>query len=117
VRLGAFVTKSRNRERRVADQPVAEIEWLFDDAGEHSDCQSHISWASGWGLELASPRATFWHYGNLGTSQSVAFAERRERSSLVVLTNGARGLWAARTIVAAMFNGPRPAFDWIGVRA
>jgi len=39
------------------------------------------------------------------------------RSSLVVLTNGARGLWAAHTIVATMFNGQRPAFDSFGVRA
>jgi len=70
-----------------------------------------VAWGLGWGLEPASD--TFFHWGDNGGFKAMAMGSRRTGVAIVVLTNGAAGLWSAMALAGEQFPGPHPSFNWL----
>jgi CubicO group peptidase (beta-lactamase class C family) len=70
-----------------------------------------IAWGLGWGLETEPD--TFFQWGDNGGFKAMAMGSQRTGEAVVVLTNGAAGLWPAMALSGEHFPGKHPSFDWL----
>jgi CubicO group peptidase (beta-lactamase class C family) len=78
----------------------------------HVKVNDALSWGLGWGLHERDDRDSFWHWGDNGAFKCFAVASQRERSGVVVMTNGASGLRICRDVVRTAMEYEHPAFSW-----
>lgn len=89
------------------------------DACLHEACRPQIritdsvSWGLGWGLEHTAADDWLWHWGDNGPFKAFVLASLRQRSGLVVMTNGANGLLCCRDLACACFGDDHPAINWL----
>jgi CubicO group peptidase (beta-lactamase class C family) len=76
-----------------------------------------IAWGLGWGLEPRS--GTFFQWGDIdkGRFKTLAMGTRRQRTAVVILTNGFNGMTIMPELVADILPGRHPAFEWMGYPA
>jgi hypothetical protein len=74
---------------------------------------SLLAWGLGWGLEYAGDQSYFWHWGETGLFENFALGNPRERSGIVILTNGSGGLKVCERIVRRITGHEHAAFLWI----
>jgi CubicO group peptidase (beta-lactamase class C family) len=74
---------------------------------------SALSWGLGWGLEHAGDQRYFWHWGENGLFEHFAVGDPQQRSGVVVLTNGSKGLKLCERIVRSITGHDHAAFLWI----
>ncbi|MBZ5590116.1 MAG: class A beta-lactamase-related serine hydrolase [Acidobacteriia bacterium] len=79
------------------------------------ELEKDLSWGLGWGLERASGRSYFWHWGDNGAFRGFAIGCRETGDGLVLLTNAENGLSIAEPIVGAVIGGSHPVFGWLDV--
>lgn len=46
-----------------------------------------VFWGLGWGLEKVEDKINFWHWGNNASFQHIVFANREEKSGVVLMSN------------------------------
>ena len=76
---------------------------------------TRLSWGLGWGLEMTDRDTTLWHWGDNIDMKSFAVVSPRDRSAMVVLTNGENGLTIMPTLVQEFMGRSHPSFEWLQV--
>jgi CubicO group peptidase (beta-lactamase class C family) len=74
--------------------------------------EERIAWGLGWGLEMSASGRAIWHWGDNGEYKALVFAYPADRSGVVVLTHGTRGLRVGRDVVKALYGPHHPALDF-----
>ena len=59
------------------------------------------------------PPAWFWHWGDNGNWKNFVLIQPRDKSALVVFTNGSHGMNVAERLVAAATGDDHVAFQWL----
>lgn len=74
---------------------------------------TEIAWGLGWGLQTTDEGNSFWHWGDNGDNKAFIVAFEKQKDGIVVLTNGANGLFILKEILADGLGGKHPALAWI----
>ena len=74
---------------------------------------SEVAWGLGWGLQLTDEGKSFWHWGDNGNNKAFVVAFEKQKDGLVVLANGANGLFILKEILEDGLGGKHPAVVWI----
>jgi CubicO group peptidase (beta-lactamase class C family) len=103
-------------------KPETAKEWLKPQIMLHQHCiqclatdtpdtDQHIAWGLGWGLE--PDQGTFFHWGDNDGFKAFAVGSFKDRSAVVVFTNGRNGMIIMPDIISQLKPGPHPAFQWL----
>lgn len=74
---------------------------------------TEVAWGLGWGLQTTAEGNSFWHWGDNGNNKAFIVAFEKQKDGIVVLTNGANGLFILKEILADGLGGKHPALEWI----
>ena len=74
---------------------------------------NEIGWGLGWGLQMTDEGNSFWHWGDNGNNKAFIVAFDKQKNGIVVLTNGANGLFILKEILEDGLGGKHPAAAWI----
>ncbi len=74
---------------------------------------AQIAWGLGWGLQATDEGASFWHWGDNGNNKAFIVAFEKQKDGIVVLANGANGLFILKEILDDGLGGKHPALAWI----
>lgn len=74
---------------------------------------AEIGWGLGWGLQMTDEGNSFWHWGDNGNNKAFVVAFEKQKDGIVVLTNGANGLFILKEILEDGLGGKHPAAAWI----
>lgn len=69
-----------------------------------------IGWGLGWGIETTPKGSSFWHSGDNGTFQCLAF--QNEQTGFVIMTSSANGMKMYRHVFDLLIGSEHPLFDW-----
>lgn len=69
-----------------------------------------IGWGLGWGIETTAEGTAFWHSGDNGTFQCLAY--QRNGRGIVMMTNSANGFKLCREVLNLVIGGKYPSIDW-----
>ena len=69
-----------------------------------------IGWGLGWGIEITPEGKSFWHSGDNGTFQCLAF--QNQELGIVIMTNSANGLKICRKFLDLLVGNAHPLIDW-----
>ena len=73
----------------------------------------YLSWGLGWGLQSTEQGDAFWHWGDNGNFKCFIVANRKQKTGIVIFTNGTTGLSIIPEIITEAMGGPQPAFAWL----
>ena len=74
---------------------------------------AEVAWGLGWGLQMTDEGNSFWHWGDNGNNKAFIVAFEKQKDGIVILTNGANGLFILKEILADGLGGKHPAVAWI----
>lgn len=74
---------------------------------------TEVGWGLGWGLQTTDEGNSFWHWGDNGNNKAFVVAFEKQKDGIVVLTNGANGLFILKEILEDGLGGKHPAVTWI----
>ena len=74
---------------------------------------TEVAWGLGWGLQTTDEGTSLWHWGDNGNNKAFVVAFEKQKDGIVVLTNGANGLFILKEILADGLGGKYPALAWI----
>jgi len=88
---------------------------------ECTNCTEHapkelsksVFWGLGVGIQETKEGESLWHWGDNGAFKCFMLAYPKQRSGLVLFTNGENGLSIASEVVQFALGGELPAFQWI----
>ena len=86
----------------VAFNVLQPMQWTAD---------QHIAWGLGWGLEPDA--GSFFHWGDNGQFKAFVIGSLKDRSALVVFTNGSNGMAIMPDVIDRLMPGDHPAFLWL----
>lgn len=103
-------------------KPETAKQWLQPQIGLRQRCiqclsadrpsaDQHVAWGLGWGLEPEG--AMFFHWGDNGGFKAFVVGSLKDRSAVVVFTNGANGMAIMPDVIAQLMPGDHPAFRWL----
>ena len=72
-----------------------------------------VSWGLGWGLQTTPDGLSFWHWGDNGDTRAYVVAFEKQKTGVVVFTNGANGLSFMPELVDESLGGLQPALAWL----
>ena len=72
-----------------------------------------LFWGLGVGIQQTKQGESLWHWGDNGAFKCFFVAYPKQKSGLVMFTNGENGLSIASEVVRDALGGDQPAFDWI----
>jgi CubicO group peptidase (beta-lactamase class C family) len=75
------------------------------------DTDQHVAWGLGWGLE--PDQGSFFHWGDNGQFKAFATGSLKDRSAVVVFTNGTNGMAIMPDVIHQLMPGDHPAFTWL----
>lgn len=70
----------------------------------------HIAWGLGWGIEMTPDGVAYWHSGDNGTFQCLAF--QNQEIGIVIMTNSLNGLKIYRKVFDFLVDSIHPLFEW-----
>jgi CubicO group peptidase (beta-lactamase class C family) len=71
----------------------------------------HIAWGLGWGLEPDG--SSFFHWGDNDGFKAFVVGSMKDRSAVVVFTNGFNGMAIMPDVINQLMPGGHPAFLWL----
>jgi CubicO group peptidase (beta-lactamase class C family) len=75
------------------------------------DADQHVAWGLGWGLEPDG--GSFFHWGDNGQFKAFVMGSLKDRSAVVVFTNGTNGMAIMPEVINQLMPGDHPAFRWL----
>jgi CubicO group peptidase (beta-lactamase class C family) len=75
------------------------------------DGDQHVAWGLGWGLE--PDQGSFFHWGDNGQFKAFVTGSPKDRSAVVVFTNGSNGMAIMPEVIDQLMPGDHPAFAWL----
>ena len=87
--------------------------------GKHAVPYSQITesntsfWGLGWGLEKIGTNYNFWHWGDNGGFKNLVFANPKDKSGIVIMSNSERTPFSWKELLDITMKGDHPAFDWL----
>jgi CubicO group peptidase (beta-lactamase class C family) len=75
------------------------------------DADQHIAWGLGWGLEPDG--GSFFHWGDNDQFKAFVIGSLKDRSAVVVFTNGFNGMAIMPDVINQLMPGDHPAFVWL----
>jgi tetratricopeptide (TPR) repeat protein len=73
----------------------------------------NLFWGLGWGIERTEKGVSLWHWGDNGTFKCFVTARLKDKTAIVMFTNGENGLAIAEPIVHDALGSQQLAFTWI----
>lgn len=70
-------------------------------------------WGLGVGLEKIGPNYNFWHWGNNTSFQNLVFANLKDKSGMVIMSNSERAPLIWKELLNLTMKGDHPGFDWL----
>lgn len=80
-------------------------------SADEPGADQHIAWGLGWGLEPDA--GTFFHWGDNDQFKAFVVGSLKDRSAVVVFTNGFNGMAIMPEIISQLMPGDHPAFLWL----
>lgn len=72
-----------------------------------------LSWGLGWGLQKNTLVDSFWHWGDNKGFKSFVIGFRKQKNTIIILTNSMNGLSLIAEVVRNKMRTSIPTFDWL----
>ena len=105
--------KKETRKLMLTPQSKVDESCRVCTGGAPKKLSTEIGWGLGWGLQMTDEGNSFWHWGDNGNNKAFIVAFEKQKDGIVVLTNGANGLFILKEILEDGLGGKHPAVAWI----